>query len=226
MERHTFLNALLDLFYPPRCIWCHRFLNDEEKREGVCCSCSTSLPVLIRGERCRQLPEAEICTSLLQYKGEVRQSILRYKFRGLSFYSSFYADLMADVLDREEYACDVITWVPLSRKRLRKRGYDQAKLLAEDFARKTGYPCEALLKKVRNTAPQSGTAGKEERKTNIRDAYLLMDGKDLAGKTVLLIDDIVTTGATLSECASVLRKGGAERVKALTLARTDLEKRE
>ena len=83
--------------------------------------------------------------------------------------------------------------------------------------------CEVLLEKTRNTAPQSGTGSREERKTNIRDAYSPLHKEKIVGKTILLMDDIVTTGATLSECARVLRDAGAKQVKALTLARTDLQ---
>ncbi|MBQ8076167.1 MAG: ComF family protein, partial [Oscillospiraceae bacterium] len=164
------------------------------------------------------------CTSLLEYEGDVRQSILRYKFHGLSFYSSVYTELMSDILQTDEYACDIVTWVPLSKARLRKRGYDQARLLAEGFAQKKKLPCIPLLKKVRNAAPQSGTRTREERSTNIRNAYQVPAGTEMNGTVVLLLDDIVTTGATLSECARVLKSAGAKQVKALTLARTDLKK--
>ena len=223
MEKNTLLNRVLDLFYPPRCIWCHCFLNGMEKRDRVCRTCKTSLPVFKREERFQVLPELNSCVSLLGYTGKVRQSILRYKFGGLSFYSSIYTDLMVSVLEQGECACDIVTWVPLSRKRLRRRGYDQAKLLAEGFAEKAGLDCDLLLKKIRNTAPQSGTGSRVERKTNIRDAYSPLHREKIVGKTILLMDDIVTTGSTLSECARVLKDAGAKQVKALTLARTDLQ---
>ena len=113
--------------------------------------------------------------------------------------------------------------MPLSRKRLRSRGYDQARLLAEHLSKKISRPCVRLLKKVRNAAPQSGTGGREERKANVLGAYRAFGKQELRGKTVLLIDDIVTTGATLTECASVLTSAGAARIKAVTLARTDLD---
>ena len=223
MERNTFLSRLLDLFYPPRCVWCHRFLIGKEKEEGVCRSCLTSLPFFNREKRKKNQPGLDSCISLLEYTGDVRQSILRYKFNGLSFYSSVYANLMFNSLDQDEYACDLITWVPLSRKRLRSRGYDQAKLLSKEFAARVGLPCEELLEKVRNTAPQSGTGSRAERKANIKDAYRAKQEEKIAGKSILLIDDIVTTGATLSECAQVLKAAGARQVRALTLARTDLQ---
>jgi ComF family protein len=128
---------------------------------------------------------------------------------------------MAENLTSEELSCDVITWVPLSKKRKRTRGYDQAQLLAKDLASWIQVPYSCLLVKKRNAAPQSGSGGREERKANIRDAYRIKDGADIRGKTILLIDDIVTTGATLEECAAVLSSAGAACVKALTIARTE-----
>jgi ComF family protein len=117
----------------------------------------------------------------------------------------------------------VITWVPLSRKRKRTRGYDQARLLAEALAAGSSIPCSGLLVKQREAAPQSGSGGREERKANIRDAYRTKNEIDIRGKTVLLVDDIVTTGATLEECAAVLSSAGAACIKAVTIARTEKE---
>ena len=128
--------------------------------------------------------------------------------------------MLAEWVDRDEYDCDIITWVPLSRKRKRSRGYDQAKLIADAFARRTRIPCRGLLKKIKNTAPQSGTDSREARRMNIADAYMPICPEEISGRRILLMDDIVTTGATLSECAKVLTRAGAKDVRALTLART------
>ncbi len=213
-------NQIIDLLFPPRCVFCHRFL--EKNENGICCDCISGLPLLEKKEREQKLPGIMLCTSLFRYEGDVRSSILRYKFQGLSFYSRKYGDLLAGYLDNEELSCDVVTWVPLSGRRLRSRGYDQAKLLACQLAKQLDLPCISLLRKIRNAAPQSGSGGREERKSNIKGAYRIIPGYELSGKTILLVDDIVTTGATLSECASVLLAAGAAQVKAVTLARTDL----
>ena len=211
---------LLDLLYPPRCMLCHAFLEKGEK--DLCSRCLNSLPVLAKKERGQSLPGLEGCSSLFRYEGDVRASLLRYKFHGLSFYGARYAALLAKNLEEDELSCDCITWVPLSRRRLRKRGYDQAGLLAKALAKETGRPCAPLLKKIRNAAPQSGRKSREERRSNIQGAYRPARRADIAGKTILLIDDIVTTDSTLSECASVLLAAGASSVKAVTVARTDL----
>ena len=213
------VRLLLDLIYPPRCMFCHGFLRRDEK--AICHFCRENLPVLEEKNRSISLKEIPRCTSLFCYEGNVRQAILRYKFHGLSFYSREFAALMTGNLTDEELACDEITWVPLSRKRKRTRGYDQAQLLAKELAAGRNIPCSCLLVKQRDAAPQSGSGGREERKANIRDAYRIKKEIDIRGKTILLIDDIVTTGATLEECAVVLSAAGAACVKAATIARTD-----
>lgn len=210
---------MLDLIYPPRCMFCHCFLKRNERT--VCRSCREHLPLLDEKDRQISLKEIPVCSSLFRYEGDVREAILRYKFHGLSFYSREFASLMAENLTKEELSCDVITWVPLSKKRKRARGYDQARLLAEKLASRIRVPCSCLLVKKRDAAPQSGSGGREERKANIRDAYRIKDRIDIRGKTILLTDDIVTTGATLEECAAVLLSAGAACVKAATIARTE-----
>ena len=148
----------------------------------------------------------------------MRESLHRYKFRGAAAYYRVYAELMAACLREQRLEPDLVTWVPLSRRRLRRRGYDQARLLAEEIARLRELPCEKTLEKIRNNPPQSGTSGASERQKNVRGVYRAVTS--FAGEHVLLVDDIVTTGATLSEAAEELLRAGAEQVSGLTLART------
>ena len=115
---------------------------------------------------------------------------------------------------------DRVSWVPLSRRRLRERGYDQARLLAVEVSRRTGIPCERLLRKIRSNPAQSGIGGPAKRRMNVAGVYRACAAEITAGRRILLVDDIVTTGATLSECASVLTGAGAKEVLALTLAST------
>ena len=151
----------------------------------------------------------------------MRASLLRYKFGGATGYAKVYGRLVAGTV-REELAgeYDLVTWVPLSRRRLRERGYDQARLLAKATAKELGLPLTPTLHKQRNTQPQSGTGDAAKRRANIAGAYRMKKGVDVTGKRILLMDDIVTTGATLSECARVLGKAGAEQVVCATVARS------
>ena len=113
---------------------------------------------------------------------------------------------------------DLISWVPLSEKRLRERGYDQAMLLALAAALELDDVAVETLRKNRNTAPQSGTESADERRANISGAYEVIDSELVRGKRILLIDDIITTGSTLSECARTLMLAGAEGVVCAAVA--------
>ena len=138
--------------------------------------------------------------------------MLRFKFHGAACYSSIFGELLAAEVKRSGMEADIITWIPLSRKRLRKRGYDQARLLAEETAKWLHMPCMPLLDKIRNNPAQSGIADREARQRNVDGAYRLHMTTDIVGKKILLIDDIVTTGATMEEAAKVLCRSGAEAV--------------
>ena len=111
-----------------------------------------------------------------------------------------------------------MTWVPVSRKRLRRRGYDQAELLARSACRRWDTRPERLLEKTRDNPAQSGLTDREARRENVKGAYRAAG--DCRGRRVLLVDDICTTGATLGQCAAVLLDAGAEAVVCAAAART------
>jgi ComF family protein len=113
---------------------------------------------------------------------------------------------------------DLLTWIPISAQRLRKRGYDQVELLAQKVARELNRPLVPTLKKIRHNQPQSGIVGAAERRANVLGAYSILDGADVAGKRILLLDDILTTGATASECSRVLLTAGAAEVQFAAVA--------
>lgn len=210
-------NALLDLLYPPRCTFCHCFV--KSSAVAICDNCRKNLPYTTNGGR-QKADFVTVCVSPLYYEDDVRESLLRYKFHGATGYAKAYAPLIADCIREhldQEY--DLITWVPLSRKRLHRRGYDQARLLAEAVATELDTMAVGTLKKIRNTAAQSQTGSAEKRRANISGAYRVMNPALVADKRILLIDDIVTTGSTLSECARTLGLAGAERVICAAVAR-------
>ena len=205
------IDRILDFFYPPRCAFCRALL-----RTGtglwVCPSCLEKLPRLTKDEQRRDVRHTELVLAPLRYEGVVRESLLRYKFGGLTAYAAVYAEFLAKCIDENGISCDSITWVPLSRRRLRQRGYDQARLIAEELAKRLGLPCERLLVKRRHTRPQSGISDREKRKANAAGAYAILNAERVEGKRVLLVDDIVTTGATLASCAGVLADAGCTAV--------------
>ena len=209
---------LLDLLFPPRCVFCGKLLATGER--DFCARCQRELPWL-EGPAAEQTGEFfSLCAAPLRYQGVVRDSIRRYKFKGRQGYHKAYGKLVAQcVHDHLAGKYDLITWVPLSEKRKRERGYDQAFLLASAAALELGDVAVETLRKSRHTDAQSGLEGEAERRANVLGAYAAVDPELLAGKRVLLIDDVVTTGATFSECARVLRTMGAKDVVCAALAR-------
>jgi ComF family protein len=184
-----------------------------------CDRCVESLPFTLNGGR-QDGDYYDFCISPLYYKGVVRKSILRFKFRGAAGYANAYGRILADCIrEHSDVGYDIISWVPLSSKRERSRGYDQAMLLALATALELDDVAAETLKKPHDVQAQSELGDRAERSANISGAYEVVDPELIEGKCVLLIDDIVTTGSTLSECASVLLSAGAERVICAALAR-------
>jgi ComF family protein len=208
-------DKLLDLLYPKRCIFCRRLTVGGD---GICPLCRRVLPET-KSMACQSFSHVESCCSPLFYTGNVRSSLLRYKFGGAAAYAEVYGEFMAKCIDENGISCDSITWVPLSRRRLRLRGYDQARLLAQALAARLELPCVPLLRKLRNNPAQARIGNAEKRRANVKDVYGLLPGAELPSGRILLVDDIVTTGATLSACAAVLKKAGAKQVYACTAAR-------
>lgn len=212
----SFLDKLLDLIYPPRCMLCRRLLTDCEN--GICRECMKTLHTVPPAEQRRDIHRVELCVAPFRYDGAARASLLRYKFHGITAYGRIYAEFIAKSIDENAISCDIITWVPLSRKRLRKRGYDQARILAEGISAILGIDCEKLLEKTVDNIPQSSVGSAEKRRANAAGVYSCSAPEQLQGKTVLIVDDIVTTGSTVSECAKVLRAAGCKAVYAAAAA--------
>ena len=212
-----FLSSVLDLLFPPKCVFCRKILSKGDL--GCCASCTHNLPFTDNfGKQDGEL--YDFCISPLYYQGFVRKSILRYKFNGASAYAETYGKILADCIrECPDAKYDLITWVPLSTTRERSRGYDQAMLLALATALELSDVAVETLNKHRDVQAQSELGGKDERSANISGAYDIADAELIAGKRILLIDDVVTTGSTLNECAKQLRSAGASGVICAALAR-------
>lgn len=218
------MDWILDLLFPPKCPFCRCLLDRGE--DLLCPKCQRDLPWTEGAQGEQTVEFLDSCVAPLWYKEDVRHSHHRYKFSGVRAYADTYGLLMSQcATDRLDGKFDVVCWAPLSRKRLRRRGYDQSKLLAHEVAARIGLPVEPLLDKVRDTPAQSGQVDAAARRANVLGVYRMHPGKSAAGKRVLLVDDVVTTGATLSECARVLRTAGAQRVCGLALATTSEKER-
>ena len=203
--------GLLDFFFPRRCPFCGRVAG----RALLCPKCETDLP---RCDRIRIGAFGE-CAAPLYYEGSVRDAILAFKFKGRIEHLNCFGVLMAEKA-AEVYAdrFDAVTWVPVSKKRLKKRGFDQARMLCASLCVDWHIDPQETLRKTGDNPPQSGIDDPAARRANVLDMYEPVSPENIAGKRFLLIDDIVTTGATLAECVRVLKAAGAADVVCLTLA--------
>ncbi len=213
------LNFVLDLIYPPKCVFCGTVLD----KSDLCSECEKTLPYTKGDSIYQKFPFVNKCISPLYYKDNVREAVLRYKFGGSSCYNLRFGTIMSDCAENnlDCGSIDMISYIPLSRKRQKKRGYNQSELLARQISKNTGVPCEATLKKIKNNKAQSSIKDRKQRAANVVGAYRVIDERKLKGKHILLVDDVVTTGATLGECARMLKNSGAEAVYAITLARRE-----
>lgn len=216
----SLLSRLLDLLYPPKCVFCRRLLTAHEK--GWCIDCEKKIPYY---DDKRTGDYFAFCVAPLEYRGDVREAIHRYKFSGLDCYAEVFAPLVAESLSYHGVQADVLTWVPVSRARRRERGYDQAEALCRSLSKCIGVPAVALLTKTVNNKTQA-TLDALQRKANVLGVYGTCNEEQIAGKRVLLVDDVITTGATLSECSRVLLTAGASEVICAAIACTTGEKEE
>lgn len=208
---------ILDFFFPPRCAFCRKLVETGEIH--VCDACRPKLPYTRPGD-VQKKDFIKTCVAPFYYEKEVRSALLRYKFGQKPGYAAAFAEFVA-VRIREDLKdeWDLLTWVPVSRLRLRQRGYDQAELLCSAVGKELGVEPMRLLVKQRHTKAQSATGSAEKRRANISGAYRICDNVDVKDKRILLIDDIITTGSTLSECARTLGIAGAASVVCATAAR-------
>lgn len=209
-----FLMQLSRLLFPPKCVLCGKLLRNAEN--DLCHPCRTDTTHY--PSKNPKLPYLAKWIALWYYEGSVRKSLLLYKFRGRRHYAKTYGRLLAMKLLSEETGFDVLTWVPISTMRKWKRGYDQVALIAHALGDELGIAPVSTLKKVRNNRPQSRLKGAPQRRANVMGAYRCVHPEAIAGKRVLLLDDIITTGATAGECARVLLTAGAAEVVCAAVA--------
>lgn len=163
------------------------------------------------------------CAALYAYQGVVRDSIVDFKFNGRREYAAFYAERLSERIAKSfaGIGFDAVTAVPISAARKKQRGYNQSELIARPLANRLGVPYAELLMKTRDN-PEQHFLGKEQRAANVRGVYSA-SAERVRGKSILLVDDIVTTGATLSECVRVLRGAGARFVACAAVAQVSQE---
>ena len=201
--------GILNLLFPPKCVLCQKVLEDGET--DLCHECRVHSPECAGIHK--NFSFLDSWTAVWYYKGYIRKSILRFKFYGARHYAAAYGRMLAMRIQQEyPEQFDILTWVPTSRLRRLRRGYDQAQLLAEAVGQELGLTPLGTLKKVRHNRSQSGITGQAKRRANVLGAYKAVCPQEISGKRILLLDDVITTGATAGECARVLLTAGAKEV--------------
>ena len=206
---------LLNLLFPPKCILCGKLLQKDE--QDLCRECRIDSPEYpIRKESLQFL---DSFTAVWYYEGTVRKSLLRYKFYGARSFADAYGRFLAmKLLQAHPEGFDCLTWIPVSPLRKLRRGYDQVELLAVAVGRELGLRPVPMLKKVRHNRPQSGISDAAKRRANVLGAYRERNREAISGKRILLLDDILTTGATAGEAARVLLTAGAKEIHCAAVA--------
>ena len=232
------LKASIDFFLPPVCLLCGRRLDDAAGKAGFCRPCRADIIPLGRAHCClcaRPFPDAtssHLCASCLKsppgfvrvhaagrYQGTIKDAVHRLKHCNQLLLARPLGVILGEVVApaAPDGRFDCILPVPLHRHRLRARGYNQAVEIARPLARQLGLPMETrLLQRARQTQPQQGLSAGERRR-NLRKAFALAG--TLSGARVLLVDDIMTTGATVQECCRTLLRGGAREIQVAVVGR-------
>ncbi|MBI4492959.1 MAG: ComF family protein [Chloroflexi bacterium] len=217
------------LLFPARCLGCGR------RDHLVCPACYASvryLPAEVCYHCCAPSPGGRLCRRCLgtpsslasmraacAFEGVVRKAVHAFKYRGQIALTPFLGDLLGQALARRPAAANVLVPVPLFADRLRQRGYNQAALLAHQLGARLALPvAEGALARTRATTPQVELSARE-RRANLRGAFACPDPSLVAGRAVLLVDDVTTTGSTLRACADALVAVGAARVMGAVVAK-------
>lgn len=221
----------LDLLFPPKttCLICKNSI----KTGYICEKCKSTLK-FINGNSCficgKSLDYEGIChdclhyghvfkrnVSAFEYDDIMKSLIARFKYFKERQLAAFFAEYMANSLEGMKWPIDVIVPVPLHKSKLDERGYNQAELLARELSYKFDIFMSKALRRIRGTPTQTALH-REERIKNVKGAFKIMYKETVIDKVVLLVDDILTTGATLDECARVLKDSGAKEVYSVTIA--------
>ncbi len=227
---------MMEWLFPNHCFLCNEVILP---RQRLCNTCRTTAdyilppvcPLCGRGEDIcicgKRRHRYERCVSPFYDTGTVKRGISSLKNQGYTVTVDGFAAEMAEVVRREYggISFDLITGVPLHPADRRKRGFDQAALLGQALSRHSGVPYQTVLKKLYRTRPQKELTALE-RSGNLLGAFDVLHPELVAERTVLLVDDVVTTGATLDECAKMLKICGAARIYAVTAAAAVLKKSE
>lgn len=212
------LSFLTDVIFPNRCPFCRKVI---AWNETACYECTQSIEYC--SDRLRFIDSSLKCVSVCNYEGTAKQGLLNLKYDTAVNLPDFFAEELGRTVSKYFGRPDMVTCVPATRATLRERGYNQAELIAKAMSDSLSVPYDCKLLSKKNGSAAQHTLSADERISNARDTYFKgKSNRSLTGLKVLLCDDIVTTGATLAECAKVLKRLGAEEIVCVTIASTRL----
>lgn len=204
-----------ELLFPEKCVLCGALL--ERGHQDLCKTCRIEAPWHPNHKYKPQFLDS--FTAVWYYEGYVRKSLLRFKFYNARGNARSYGRLLAmKLLTAYPEGFDLLTWVPVSSLRKLRRGYDQVEQLAKAVGEELGMKPVSLLRKIRHNPAQSGISDPAARKANVQGVYRVKDPGAVAGKRILLLDDILTTGATAGEAGRTLLGAGAKEVHCAVIA--------
>ncbi len=213
-----------ELAFESRYNLCSKCAEELEFNDGkICLTCGT--PIYNEADYClrcsKEINLFKLNRSPLVYEGLAKKTVLGFKYGEKRYLAKFLAKLMTDEFIKQNLSADVIEFVPMTKKEKRKRGYNQAELLAIEVGANLKIELSRSLEKIKETPEQKKLTAKE-RAENLKSVFGI-SSQAVKGKDVLLIDDIFTTGATANECTKQLLKAGAKSVTVLTAAVTSLK---
>ena len=200
----------IDLLFPPRCAGCGQI------DTFWCTNCQQEIHAMTLAEHIEPRSPLQAIAATAWHMDKLREAVQALKYENARALAKPLGEKLSECLQQQSWIIDMIAPVPLHAKRLRERGYNQAQLLAEQVSAITGTRCEVnALQRIRETHSQVTISGAERLK-NIKDAFAA-NSQLVTGQSILVIDDVYTTGSTLSACGEALLSAGANRVYGLTV---------
>ena len=213
----------MGIVFTKRCVLCGEMLPAAGTGKAMLCpACAAEVRQQYRCMQAIRIPGAADAVAALYYTGKVRSAMQRFKFQHKQHYADWFAAQMLPLLANrlDAWQPDLVTYMPIGFLRLHERGYNQAELLAKAVAEPLGLPCTATLRKRAFTPKQSAQKNAAARQKNAERALWPLENAEVRGKSVVLVDDIITTGATAAAAVKLLREMGAAKVSVLAAAHT------